>query len=89
MAKKTPIQSILEMTPAEAEEALATLTPREREVAEKMAAGIPNAKIAEEMGISAKTLDIHRSKVQRKLRAKTSVAIARIVFAQKFGKYLS
>ena len=91
MAKKnpsTPVEAILGTSPAEAEEVLATLTAREREVAEKMAAGLSNGKIAEELKISSKTLDVHRGKVQLKLRAKTAVAVARIVFAQKFGEHL-
>lgn len=46
------------------------LTPREREVFSKMGQGIKNRLIAEELGISTKTLDIHRANIGRKLGLK-------------------
>ncbi len=47
-----------------------------------------NKKIAEELGISTKTLDIHRANVKWKLQAKTTVDIARFVYAKKFSDHL-
>ena len=82
----TPVEAILGITPAQAQEALDTLTERESQVVELMANGTRNKLIAEELGISIKTLDIHRGNVQRKLRVKTAVDVARYVFATKFGK---
>jgi FixJ family two-component response regulator len=55
------------------------LTPREAEVAERMAAGVPNRKIAEDLGISPKTLDIHRAHVKEKLQAETTTGVANVV----------
>lgn len=46
---------------------LRSLTPREREVIVRMAYGWKNRAIAAELGISTKTLDIHRANVQRKM----------------------
>jgi len=47
------------------------LTPREREVMELMCTGKRNRVIAQELGISPKTLDIHRAKVMGKMEANT------------------
>jgi FixJ family two-component response regulator len=94
MAKKlqktatTPIETILGISPVKAGEALSTLTEREQQVVELMATGTKNKMIADELGISTKTLDIHRANVKWKLQAKTTVDIARFVYAQKFSQYL-
>lgn len=53
------------------------LTPREREVMEMLVAGKKNKKIAEELGISRKTLDIHRAKVMSKMEANTIADLVR------------
>jgi two-component system uhpT operon response regulator UhpA len=84
----TPIESILGISPAAAAELLAMLTEREQQVAGLMATGMKNRKLATDLGISSKTLDIHRANVKRKLNAKTAVDIARVVFASRFSKYL-
>lgn len=52
-------------------ERMALLTPREREVMELMCTGKSNRNIAAELGISPKTLDIHRAKVMGKMEADT------------------
>lgn len=53
------------------------LTPREREVMELLVAGKKNKVIAEELGISRKTLDIHRAKVMLKTEARTVADLVR------------
>lgn len=85
---KSPVESILGISAAEAVELLANLTDRERQIADRMATGDKNKNIAESLGISTKTLDIHRTNVKRKLKANGPVDIARIVFAKKFGEHL-
>jgi DNA-binding CsgD family transcriptional regulator len=85
---RTPIESILGISPAKAGELFVALTERERQVAELMSSGAKNRKIAAEMGISVKTLDIHRTNVRRKLNAKTAVDLVRVVYAKKFGQFL-
>jgi protein AroM len=87
-APQTPVESILGISPARASEMLQTLTEREQQVAALMATGKKNRGIAEELGISSKTLDIHRTNVKRKLNGKTAIDVARVVFAQKFGQHL-
>jgi len=48
---------------------LKTLTPREREVMGLVAAGKLNKTIARQMGISQRTVEIHRSRVMEKMEA--------------------
>ena len=62
----------------EARERIARLTPRELQVLDLMAQGKKNKHIAEELGISVKTLDIHRNKVKYKLGAKNTAQLARL-----------
>ncbi|EXI80149.1 MAG: Transcriptional regulatory protein FixJ [Candidatus Accumulibacter appositus] len=46
---------------------LATLTPREREVMELIVSGGHNRDIAEELGISPRTVEVHKARVMQKL----------------------
>jgi RNA polymerase sigma factor (sigma-70 family) len=45
------------------------LTPRERQVMEMVVAGRPNKKVAADLGVSIKTVEVHRSRVMRKMEA--------------------
>ncbi|MCI0640452.1 MAG: response regulator [Gemmataceae bacterium] len=56
---------------------IADLTPRELEVLDLMVGGRTNKMIAEHLGISRKTLDIHRSKVMAKMKARTVADLVR------------
>ena len=58
---------------------LQSLTPREREVLERVVQGKPTKKIAEELGISAKTVEVHRSHVTRKMHVRSVAELVRIV----------
>lgn len=49
------------------EERIATLTPREREVMHHIALGKPNKIVGLDLGISQRTVEIHRSQVMRKM----------------------
>lgn len=55
----------------------ASLTPRELEVLDLMVAGKKNRQIAEQLGISTKTLDIHRANILRKMQTKTVADLVR------------
>jgi two-component system response regulator NreC len=59
------------------------LTPREREVLQLVAEGYTNREIGERLGVSAKTADVHRSNVMRKLDLHTAQALTR--FAMRRG----
>lgn len=61
----------------------ASLTPRETEVYSLMSEGKSNKIIAAELGISHKTLDIHRANVMRKMQAKTTGEIVRMSYLSK------
>ena len=80
------IRPIFQLDPERAGKRWAALTPREREVAEKMAHGWTNRQIAEALKISPKTLDIHRSKVKSKLEAKTSAGVAIVFFVVRLAQ---
>lgn len=47
---------------------LATLTPREREVMDMIVAGGHNRDIAEKLGISPRTVEVHKARVMQKLQ---------------------
>jgi DNA-binding CsgD family transcriptional regulator len=72
------VEKTLGVTLAVARERLARLTERQRQVADLMARGKPNRQIAEALGISPKTLDIHRADVMHKLEAETVAQVANL-----------
>ncbi|CAG0942277.1 MAG: Transcriptional regulatory protein TdiR [Rhodocyclaceae bacterium] len=49
----------------------AGLTPREREVLDLVVEGLSNKAIANTLGLSAKTVEVHRAKVMEKLHARS------------------
>lgn len=51
-------------------ERLATLTPREREVLDHLVLGRLNKEIADELGISQRTVEIHRARIREKMEAR-------------------
>lgn len=66
-----------------AQTALAALTTREREVAELMAVGKPNKIIARELGISDKTVQVHRHNTMEKLGVHSAAEIARLLMTTR------
>lgn len=54
------------------------LTPRELQVAMRLALGATNREIAKELGIDQKTVDTHRAHALSKIGAKNNVVLARI-----------
>ncbi len=59
----------------------ATLSPRERQVFERVAAGEANKSVAMELGISARTVEIHRSRLMKKMRARSLAELVRMKLA--------
>ena len=49
----------------------ASLTPREREVLDLVVEGMSNKAIANTLGLSAKTVEVHRAKVMEKMHARS------------------
>jgi DNA-binding NarL/FixJ family response regulator len=66
-----------------ADEALAQLTEREREVLEHVAAGLPNAEIAANLHLSVATVKTHVSRLLSKLSARDRVQL--VVLAYETG----
>ena len=56
--------------------ALAELTEREREVMRLVVEGRPNKLIADELGISVRTVEVHRARVFDKMNVKSAVELA-------------
>jgi two-component system, LuxR family, response regulator FixJ len=68
-----------------AETKLNVLTPREREVLQGLARGFPNKTIAYDLGISARTVEVHRANVMTKLGAPSLAEALRVAFAAGLG----
>ena len=64
---------------------LESLTPRECEVLELVAAGEPNKRIARELGISLRTVEVHRHNLMEKLDAHTVGDVIRLYLSATNG----
>jgi two-component system response regulator FixJ len=62
---------------------LRALTSRERDVLDGLAQGLPNKSIAYDLGISPRTVEIHRANLMLKLRAKSLSEVLQIAFSAK------
>ncbi|HEU6442224.1 MAG TPA: AroM family protein, partial [Microvirga sp.] len=60
-------------------ERLERLTPRERQVLSLAAEGLSNKAIGRQLGISPKTVEIHRSKVMSKMEVSSTGALIRLI----------
>jgi two-component system response regulator FixJ len=58
---------------------LETLTPREREVLTLVTRGKPNKVMAGELGVSQRTVEIHRARVMEKMGASSLAQLVRMV----------
>ncbi|MGJ8560490.1 MAG: response regulator transcription factor [Litorimonas sp.] len=67
------------VSPSEAGDALAVLTPREREVARLLSDGKPNKIVAHELGVSVRTVETHRARLKSKLGIKSLADLVRLV----------
>ena len=63
--------------PAEANDPLATLSPREREVLQYAAEGLGNSEIAEKLFLSPRTTETHRTNLMRKLNLQSQTDLVR------------
>jgi two-component system response regulator DctR len=58
---------------------LAILTPREREVMERVLAGDYNKTIADALGIAVRTVEVHRARIFEKMRVRSAVELAQLL----------
>lgn len=65
----------------DAEVRLQSLTAREREVLDGLAKGLPNKTIAYDLGISPRTVEIHRANLMTRLGVRSLSEALRIAFA--------
>ena len=71
---------------SEAEVRVAALTPREQEVLEGLANGLPNKTIAYDLGCSSRTVEVHRASLMAKIEVRNLSEALRIAFAAGFGR---
>ena len=69
-----------------AELRIAGLTPRERDVLSRLVDGRPNKVIAHDLGISPRTVEIHRANVMEKLGCRSLAEVVRIAISAGFGR---
>ena len=69
---------VAEMNRSEIERLLARLTPREREVMARVVAGQHNRDIAAELGISPRTVEVHKARMMDKLGVSNVADLVRL-----------
>ncbi len=62
-----------------------SLTEREREILQRIVAGLANKQIADELSISVRTVEVHRARVFDKMRVKSAVELANLLRAPDKG----
>jgi two-component system response regulator DctR len=58
---------------------LSELTPRERQVMERVLAGDYNKTIADDLGIAVRTVEVHRARIFEKMGVRSAVELAQLV----------
>ena len=61
------------------------LTEREIDVLDQIASGASSKEAGRQLGISFRTVEVHRARIMEKLGAKNAVDLARIVFKEGRG----
>jgi two-component system response regulator DctR len=62
---------------------LAELTPRERQVMERVLAGEYNKTIADGLGIAVRTVEVHRARIFEKMGVRSAVELAQLLAARR------
>lgn len=70
----------------QARDQLNVLTPRELDVLQGLTVGYPNKTIGYDLGISARTVEIHRANLMKKLEVNNISDLLRIAFAAGIGE---
>jgi two-component system response regulator FixJ len=61
------------------------LTPRERAVLEQIIGGSSNKETGRKLGVSPRTVEVHRARIMAKLGAKNVADLVRIVLSHERG----
>jgi two-component system response regulator FixJ len=64
---------------------LTSLTPKEREVLDKLVQGLPNKTIAYDLGSSPRTVEVHRARVMEKMGARSLPELVRMTITVSGG----
>ena len=64
---------------------LAALTPRQRDVMERVLAGQPSKNIAADLNISQRTVENHRAAIMKRTGSKSLPALARLALLASSG----
>ena len=59
-----------------------SLTPRERQVLAEIVVGASNKEAGRTLGISPRTIEVHRARIMEKLNAKNAADLVRIALGQ-------
>jgi len=70
---------VAQRSQAQLQARLAELTEREREVMHRVVEGLANKLIAEQLEISVRTVEVHRSRVFEKMEVKSAVELANVL----------
>jgi len=87
-----PISTFKELTEAarrqreSLEQRYRQLTPREREVMDDVVRGIPNRRVAERLGVSERTVELHRARVMAKMEADSLAALVHMAYRCRAGR---
>jgi two-component system response regulator FixJ len=60
------------------------LTPRERDVLQRISAGASNKEAGRQLGISPRTVEVHRARIMEKIGARNTADLVRIVYSAAF-----
>ena len=61
------------------------MTPREQDVLTQIVAGASSKEAGRQLGISPRTIEVHRARIMEKLGAKNAADLVRIVFNERAG----
>jgi two-component system response regulator FixJ len=75
-----------ERAAAAAAQRIAQLSPREREVLDGLVAGRPNKVIADDLGISVRTVEVHRVRMLARLRTRHLADAIRLAVMMRFAQ---
>jgi two-component system response regulator FixJ len=71
---------------SEAAARIAVLSPREGEVLELLAAGMPNKAVARELGLSPRTVEVHRARLMARLGVGSLAEAVRLAVQAELGQ---